>query len=171
MSAEEREKPNHVPSALFEVSSRAQQLFNYWMITLRLELSEQEERLALLYTTERFMRNRVYETSSILKHPLAAIEAAGKFLGGLASAERLHNGRKEALLYLQGEIDAKIEVGFSTPEARHRARTIELAINSLVAEATPQGKTDKIVENMSLSDDQLTSWGQRWAQQLARSAA
>lgn len=168
MSAEEREKPIFIPGEVFVIRSRAQQLLAFWNVTLRLELSEQERKLALLYTTERFIRNRIYETSSILKHPLAAIAAAARFMGGLKSAERLDERRRVALFYVQREIDAEIEAGFTTPEARHRARTIELAINSLVAEATPQGKTENIIEDMSLSKDQLIAWEERWARELTR---
>ncbi len=164
----DKERQKSALSEINSVRTRARQLFNYWQVERRLNLSGKDSDLALDYVIDRLLRTRRYEATSILTSPLAA---AARFLGGTKSAERLTRQREAAVDYLHESIASKIEAHFNSPEARTRARTIELAINTLVAEATPPSQTENMVENMQLSNDQLSAWTARWRPQLPTQAA
>lgn len=162
-----KEQPPRIPDEVFTIRLRAQQLFSFWQVARRLNLNDADWDLAMSYTTERLTRTGVYETSSFLNSSIATVMAKFGFSKRtLIAAERLDKTRRAALEYQQYEIESLIEDNYKSPEEKQRARTIELAINALVAEATPPPPAEKLIDKMSLTNDQLNAWTTRWRPQL-----
>ena len=63
-------------------------------------------------------------------------------------------------------LDQFVEKNYPTAKGKRRARTIELAINDLVARATPHGQ-ELDVSRFSLSDEQLVEWADKWRSELS----
>lgn len=163
-----KEQPIKIPCEIFSIQRRADQLFSFWQVSQRLNLNDKDRDLALSYTTERLLRIGVYETSSYLNSPIAiAMAKFGIFFGTLKSAERRDREKRDALQYQQELIESKLKENYADPPGRQWARTIELAVNDLIARATPPASTENHTNNMSLSNEQLITWTGRWQPQLA----
>ena len=166
-----KEQKPEAPPEIYTIRVRAQQLFSFWQVARRLDLKENDWKLAMAFVTERLTRTDVYETTSFLNSPIAvAMAKFGFSRGSVEAAERRDKRRRNALEFQREEIKAQIEANYPNPEQRQRARTIELAINSLVAEATPPATTVSLLNNMTLSNGQLDTWTTRWRPQLVQTA-
>ncbi len=155
-----KELSRECPSVIFSYQRRAEQLFNFWNVAKCLGIEGAEKELALKYTTERFLRVGIYESSEFLHRPFAISPSR---LRRLDSRDRDSRKAKD---YLEENIDDLLASDFQKPEERIRARTIELALNDLVARATPDSPIQGIINNLSISKEDLEFWAQRWQPQL-----
>ena len=157
------------PSEAFGYLRRAEQLFGFWNVASRLKIEGVEKALALKFVTERLLRAGIYESSATLNSPHAVLASRFKF--GAKRLEQLDlrdTNTRRAQDQLNQEINQTLAAKFPNPDDRIRARTIELAVNDLIARATPNTLQNGGTGDLSLPREDLDAWQARWQPQLQR---
>lgn len=115
---------------------------------------------------ERLLRASIYESSWMLAHPatLAAVQrpVARYFIKLI---DWLDRDNRRLLAEMQQLISNYVQQNYPCPENRIRARTIELAVNDIVARGTDD-KPTKIRVKFQPNEGVLEGWGKRWHSQL-----
>lgn len=144
--------------------NRAMVLSSVWGIGKKLGLASENDRtLVRDVLAQRLLRTSLYETSSFLKSAAAVLKS--RFKSGFEEIRRfdlVNQRRQDTLDCLDAEIADFTSQHYGSEEERTRARTIELAINALVAQATPPTTRHNLVGNLRLSDNELADWAARW---------
>ena len=148
--------------------ARAGQLAGSWGVIQRLGLDDDKDRkLALALLAQRLIRTSVYDTSSILKSAQAVMQSRFKSGSSQIRAIDTLDREKRAILDLFDiQIAAFIDKNYQDPNTRKRVRTIELAINALIAQATPQSPRSNLADSLRMPGDTLEVWAARWRPQL-----
>lgn len=153
--------------------ARAGQLAGSWEVTRRLGLEdEKDQKLALTLLTQRLIRTSVYDTSSVLKSAQAVMQS--RFKSGssqIRAIDTLDRNKRAILDLFDIQITDFIDKNYQDPNSRMHARTIELAINALIAQATPQSPRSNLADSLRMPGDTLDVWAARWRPQLAQAAA
>lgn len=146
---------------------RAGHLSLVWRIDQRLGIeSAYDHLLSLSYLAQRVIRTSIYDSSWSLSHPGIFAALRNPLLSWQVRRMDKHDRLKRKLLArVDEEMQSFVEENSPTAEERRRARTIELAINDLVVQAT-SGNKDASVK-FSLSEEQLNGWANYWRPQLS----
>lgn len=119
-----------------------------------LDLNGVDRELALMYLAQRIVRMQIRGSSLLNRMPGVNDAREQKFQEGLRRALE--------------ETGVFVDKHYTSPEERHRARTIELAINEFVAIAFPEDPNKPLKFPYSLTPEMYKEWGSRWRNQLAK---
>src|SRR3989344_1937809 len=144
-----------------DLISTAEEADEKYQISKHLELNEDSDvQLLRLYLQQRLFKADIYDSSWFLSRPEAIILAR---LPGISYILKLIDASDRANRQKLSELE---EVLKTFPNDKFRARTIELAINDLVAKVTCQNiPSHKTIEFLPASP-LLEDWGKHWKDKL-----
>ncbi|MBI1982270.1 MAG: hypothetical protein HYS68_01675, partial [Candidatus Levybacteria bacterium] len=115
------------------------------------------------YFAQRVFRIAIYKDNWWLSQPEADVAAHIPGLNLLRLRLESRNRRQEKELRdIEEQTQKFLEDNYATEPERHHARTIELAVNDLVAKATSNDDLAKVVLTKPLVD----AWGDSWVKRL-----
>lgn len=168
MQQKESEPNPTKPSFIFQM---AKYFDRRYRISSRLGLTEEKDRKTATYElTKRLLKTSIYDSSWLLSQPSVVVGLALPILSSLVhSLDRRDRKDRQQLTDLETELSGFLQAAYPSPEERYRARTIELAINDLVARATPQGREERMYR-FRPTEEMLSAWQERWQGQLKQPA-
>lgn len=129
-------------------------------------VSNPDKSLFSYYLNERLLRTSIYNSSWLLSSPMALALIRLPIIKYLVKAQdRLERYERSQLEDTHQYIDNYIQLNYPGPDNRLRARTIELAVNDLVALGTCAESTQTRVR-FNPSENALKMWSGRWSRQL-----
>ena len=166
-SFKERETAIIDVATLSNFKRKAEHLSKLWQIEKRLGIEEPKDTSLITgYLTQRIMRTSIYESSWWLGHPAIFTVLNRPFLRRFVRAmDNFDRIKRHVLTAVDTSLAQFVEEYYPTADGRIRTRTIELAINDLVAQATPQGQEVNAYKFL-LSEEQLDEWTQKWRLEL-----
>jgi len=116
------------------------------------------------YLTQRLVRRNIYNASYFLSRPGMSQMAKLPLIGGLVYAmARQEIANKEVLAIIEGRTQEFVDAHYIEEPDRIHARTIELAVNDLVARSTVESRSRSIIV---MQQPVINDWGQRWLAQV-----
>lgn len=112
------------------------------------------------YLTQRLLRTSIYNSSFFLSRPGMSVVASMPLIGRLVhQADREDRNTREVLQGVEEATTAFVAENYLDDISRRHAKTIELAVNELVARLTvDNGKKARIV----FDKQTVSTWGNRW---------
>lgn len=148
---------------------KAGHIFRDLDIASRLELTDQnDQQLALMHFGIRIARTKLYTESIYFGN--AYFKAFNRFAGILRYVNIINSDpiekSKQQIAEIESEINEFIQGDYRNPEAKRRARLIELAINQLFAAATTHN-SDPNAPTFIINDQFLDNdWAPRWKKEI-----
>ena len=144
-----------------DLISTAEEVDEKYQISKLLELADDSDiQLLRLYLEQRLLKADIYHTSWFLSTPGAIVMAR---IPGISYLIKFMDASDKADRQKLSKLE---EVLTSLPSDKLRARTIELAINDLVANATCQNTPTHKIPEFLPTELLLEDWSKRWKDKL-----
>ena len=143
---------------------KAQEIYEALEIPELLRLKNRNDAaLAGMYLTQRIVKANIYESSFIDRHPLARKASnLSRFTNFFYQANKTRlEQSQEVLEDINSDIEMCLKEYYPSPEQKRRAKTLELAINQLFADATQESS-----KKFKTNPEFVKNWMSRWQSEL-----
>ncbi len=161
---------------LFPPVAQASILVPTYQLDKRLGLDQTDKQLCVLTLTEKLVKSSIYRAGQSMRSPIAnRLEAIPLPLAHLFHAIGIRNPRIDFLMLrgyedqledLNSSVKLFIDTHYSSPNARFRARTIELAVNDFFAIASDPSLDRPKLKPLQTIEPALEGWQKRWQEEL-----
>ena len=116
------------------------------------------------YLTQRLVRRNIYNASYFLSRPGMSQFAKLPLIGNLVyDMARQEIANREVLEVIEGKTQEFLDAHYIEEPERMHARTIELAVNDLVARSTVEHRSRSVIV---MQKPVISDWGERWLAQV-----
>ncbi len=141
---------------------QAEFLERKYQVCESLDIDPQERQLILLYLMRGLLKGSIYSDSAILSNPEVQASVKVHIIGYLIRRlESMAEEHQQLFATVEEETAQFIQTNYPYPADRQKTRTLQLAINMLIAKGTSDDPT-----KFNLTPDQFEAWAARWKQEL-----